>query len=124
MITVRRDAHPALWASFVALLAGLILLLSPWIYGTYGNSSAWNSWVSGAFIVSFAAIRMAHPSAIALSWLNVAFGIWVFVSPWIYRFDGGGLFVNNLCIGFIVFCAAIIGANSERTSHDLTSSSS
>jgi|SRR5215472_17696584 len=124
MTPARTDAHPARWASFVAVLAGLWLLVSPLIFGVYGNASAWNSWIIGALIVIFAVIRMSHPLATSLSWLNSAFGIWIFVSPWIYGYEGGGRFANNLCIGFIVFCAAIIGANWERMSHDLTSTSS
>jgi hypothetical protein len=116
------DAHPARGASFIALLAGLWLFVSPWIYGAYANSNAWNSWVIGALIFLFALMRMKHPAATGLSWLNSILGIWTFVSPWVYGYTGNsGRVVNSLCVGLIVFCAALAGANSERMSHDRTS---
>ena len=122
MTPVRTDAHPARGASLVALLAGLWLFVSPWVYGAYGNSSAWNSWIVGGAIFLSAAIRINRPAAIGLSWLNSALGIWTFVSPWIYGYAGNtGRLINSLCVGFIVFCVGIIGANSERMSHDPTS---
>jgi hypothetical protein len=125
MTPSRTDAHPALWASVIAGLAGLWLFVSPWIYGAEGNPSAWNSWIVGALIVIFAVARTTHPATTRLSWFNFVLGIWTFISPWIYGYaGGGGRFVNNLCVGVIVFCLAIIGATSDRMSHHRTSTSS
>jgi hypothetical protein len=116
------DAHPALGASLLALFAGLWLFVSPWVYGAPGNSAAWNSWIVGALIFLFALIRRSQPAATKLSWLNSMLGIWVFVSPWVFGYTGtAGRFINSMCVGFIVFCAAIVAANSERMSHDTTS---
>jgi hypothetical protein len=118
MTPARTDAHPARGASSVAVLCGLWLFLSPWIYGASGNTSAWNSWIIGVLILVFAATRRTYPALTSLSWINSALGIWVFFSPWIYGYvRGDGRFVNSLCIGLIVFCASITGANSEWTSH-------
>jgi len=114
----RIDAHPALGASSFAVLCGVWLFLSPWIYGASGNASDWNSWIVGALVVVLAALRRTHPAATRLSWINSALAIWTFASPWIYGYASGtGRFVNSLCIGVILFCTAIIGANSEWTSH-------
>ncbi len=117
--------HPARGASSVAVLAGLWLFFSPWIYGVHGNLNAWNSSIMGAVIVIFALIRRSHPAATFLGWVNSALGVWTFVSPWVYGYvDGTGRFINSLCVGFIVFCAAIAAANSERESHHTTTVSS
>jgi hypothetical protein len=65
---------------------------------------------------------MNHPAATGLSWLNSILGIWTFVSPWVYGYTGNtGRLINSLCVGFLVFCAALVGANNERMSHDSTS---
>ena len=118
MTSARTDAHPARGASSFAVLVGLWLFFSPWIYGVSGNASAWNSWIVGALIVIFAAIRRSRPALTRLSWINSGLALWVFVSPWVYGYvRGDGRFVNSLCIGLILFCAAIAGANSEWTSH-------
>jgi hypothetical protein len=119
MTSVRSNAHPAGGASLIALLAGLWLIVSPWIYGAYGNSAAWNSWVIGALIFLLGLVRMNRPAATGLSWLNSILGIWTLASPWVYGYTGRpGPLINSLCMGLVVFCAAIVGANSERMSHD------
>lgn len=106
----------------ISLFAGLWLLVSPLIYGAYGNPSAWNSWILGALIFLFALIRIKRPGATGLSWINSILGAWIFVSPWAYGYAGHpGRLVNSLCVGLIVFCSALVGANSERMSHDTTS---
>lgn len=122
MTPARPDFHPARGASFIALLAGLWLFVSPWIYGAFANPSAWNGWIVAALIVVFARIRMSHPASTGLSWLNSVLGIWTFASPWVFGYTGNtGFFINSMFLGFVVFCAAIAGANSDRMSHDTTS---
>lgn len=121
MTPLRTAAHPARGASTVALLAGLWLFISPWIYGVYGTSAAWNSWIVGALIFVCGLMRVNRPAATGLSWINSIFGIWVFASPWIYGYGGiVGAQINSLIVGIIVFCAGVIGANSQRMSHDTT----
>lgn len=122
MTSDRTDFHPARGASLVNFLAGLWLLASPWIFGAYGNSSAWNSWIVGALIVVFARMRMNQPAATRLSWFNSLLGIWIIASPWVYGYTAStGFFIDSLIVGFVIFCAALAGANSERMSHDRTS---
>jgi len=122
MTSAKTDAHPAAGASLIALLAGLWLFVSPWVYGAYGSSSAWNSWVIGALIFFFGLVRMNRPAATGLSWFTSILGIWTFVSPWVFGYNGHpGHLVNGLFVGLIVFCAAVVAANSERMSHDKTS---
>lgn len=121
----RSDAHPALWASSIAVLAGVWLFFSPWIYGVYGNPSAWNSWIVGLLIVFFGVVRMSQPAEIRLSWLNSFLGLWIFFSPWIYGYAGdNSRFINSLFVAIVTFCSAIIGANSGWMTHHRTSSSS
>jgi len=98
-------------ASIIALLAGIWFFVSPWVYGAAASPNAWNSWIVGALIVIFAATRLNRPLA-GVSWLNVILGIWTFVSPWVYGYTGNtGRFINSLCVGVIVFVAAMISAN-------------
>jgi len=116
------DAHPARGASLIALLAGLWLFVSPFTYGAFGNSNAWNSWIVGALIFLLALIRMNRPAATGLSRFNSILGIWIAVSPWVFGYTGNsGRVVNSVFVGLIVFCAGLVGANSERMSHDRAS---
>jgi hypothetical protein len=95
-------------ASIIALLAGIWFFISPWIYAAGSAPNAWNNWIAGILIVLFAGMRMSYPDSVAASVINVLLGIWAFASPWIYGYVGNqGRFVNSLCVGVIVFIAAL-----------------
>jgi hypothetical protein len=106
-------------ASTLTLLAGLWYFISPWVYGTYHLRNAWNDWIAGAVVVILAGIRLSSPlRTVALSWINCAFGVWAFVSPWIYGYTmDHGRFINSLCVGVILFVAAIWSATSTPHTH-------
>ena len=104
----------------IALLAGVWLFVSPWVYHVSMERNAWNSWIFGAVIAILAAIRLGRPmGTVALSWIHCLLGIWMFISPWVYGYATDmGRFVNSLCIGVVVFVAAIsIAASSPHTQH-------
>lgn len=122
MTSTGTEAHPALGASFIALAGGLWLLISPLIYTLYGSSGAWNDCVVGALIFVAGLIRFNRPELTRLSWLNSLLAVWILASPWVVGYTRStGLLINSLFVGVIVFCAALAGANSERMSHDLNS---
>jgi hypothetical protein len=106
-------------ASTIVLLAGIWYFVSPWVYGAYGQSSAWNAWIVGALIFILGCSRVARPARLAgLSWCNVVLGIWAFFSPWIYGYAGTqGRFVNSLCVGIIVFVLSIVSASITVRTH-------
>lgn len=108
-------------ASTICLLCGIWFFVSPWVYGAAGNPNSWNSWIVGAAVVILSAIRLGNPtSMVGLSWINCLLGIWAFISPWIYGYDtvNQGRFINSLCVGVILFIAAISAATTtHRTSH-------
>jgi SPW repeat len=107
-----KDVQMVKGVSTIVLLAGIWFFVSPWIYHVQGMANAWNSWIVGALMVILAAIRIGNPlTTVALSWVNCVLGVWAFISPWVYRYtpDHGRL-VNSLCVGAIVFIAAIVSA--------------
>jgi hypothetical protein len=85
------------------------------------STNAWNSWIVGALIALFAAIRINQPSATGPSWVNSILGIWTFASPWIYGYAAyTERFINSLCVGVVVFVAALISINLISHSHQPT----
>jgi hypothetical protein len=108
-------------ASIIALLAGVWFFISPWVYAAGGAPSAWNNWIAGALIVLFAGMRLSYPDSMAASIVNMLLGIWAFASPWIYGYVGNqARFINSLCVGVIVFVAAVTA--SRTVSHHGTPS--
>ncbi|HWE52631.1 MAG TPA: SPW repeat protein [Bryobacteraceae bacterium] len=113
MTTETRDARPT---SVIVFLAGVWLFISPWLYGAYFAPSAWNSWIIGLIIGLTALTRLNLRQSNGLSWFNLILGIWTFVSPWIFGYTTDmGRFVNSLCVGAIVFVAALVSANAHPT---------
>lgn len=98
--------------STIVLLAGIWFFVSPWVYRAQGSLHAWNDWIVGALMVILATMRIGNPlTTTGLSWVNCVLGIWAFISPWIYGYAGArGPFLNSLCVGVIVFIAAIVSA--------------
>ena len=106
-------------ASIICLLAGIWFFISPWIYGTASVANSWNSWIVGAAVFILAAIRLSNPmKTVAASWVNCILGVWAFISPWVYGYTvERGRFINSLCVGVILFIAAISSATSTHSTH-------
>jgi hypothetical protein len=70
----------------INVVLGAVLFLSPWLFHFVDETTASrNAWIAGALIV------IASICAIAAfveweEWLNLLFGLWVLVSPWILGF--------------------------------------
>ena len=113
-LTAANAAVRAKAASAICMLAGIWLFVSPWVYGA--GASAWNSWILGAAMFLVGLVRIGAPLVSpGLSWLNTAFGVWVFFSPWIYGYVGNeGRFINSLCVGVVVFVLSIASALNSR----------
>jgi prolipoprotein diacylglyceryltransferase len=110
-------------SSIIALLAGIWLFVSPWVYGSYQSENSLNNWVLGAVIAILAAFRLGYPITTQwISWINTLLGIWTFLSPWIYGYNvTHGRFINSLCVGVIVFVVSLRNAMSTRDiGHPLT----
>jgi SPW repeat len=124
--TDKKELQMVRGSSLIVLLAGLWFFISPWVYRAEMMRSSWNSWVIGAVMVILAAFRMGNPIGTAsLSWINCFLGVWAFISPWVYGYTPDhGLFVNSLCVGVIVFIAAITSASkSPHAQHPITTHS-
>ena len=103
------QAGPIRMAAGVNFVLGLWLFVSQWVYGSYTNPNSWNSWIVGAIIAIFAAIRFNNAGGLPIfSWVNVLLGAWTFASPWIFGYTGNtGRFINSLCVGVVVFVVAL-----------------
>ena len=101
-------------SSILALLCGFWLLASPWIFNTDSQGTAYDSWIVGGLLVILAAFELSTPSIMGLlSSISCLLGIWLFASPWMFAYaKGSGRFINDLCIGVIVFVVSIRNAMS------------
>src|SRR4051812_6476495 len=92
-------------SSAICLLAALWFFVSPFAFFGYSEqASAWNAWIIGpvAFLVSCG--RLLKPlHSTPLSWVNTALGAWIFVSPWVFGYNGNGVrLTNSLSVGLVL----------------------
>lgn len=106
------DTGQARIASGVNVLAGLWLIIAPWVLG-YGESetAVWNQTVIGVAVAVLALIRTAAPAQFAaLSWINFVFGAWLLVSAFVLQYEPGvaveSIVWNNVIAAIVILAMA------------------
>jgi hypothetical protein len=97
-------------ASGLNVLAGIWLIISPFVLGYSGADATWNPIVFGAIVAVFAAARAAGAYRAAwLSWLNMAIGVWLFISAfWLAQTARASWNVGIM--GIVVFILGALSA--------------
>ena len=73
------------WQNWVSLVLGVILFITPWVFGTAMNrASSWDAWIIGVIGVILALVALAFLSAATIAeGLSVVLGVLLFISPWV-----------------------------------------
>jgi hypothetical protein len=97
-------------ASGLNVLAGIWLIIAPFVLGYSGGDPYWNDIVFGAIVGVFGLARVLGAyRASWLSWLNALIGVWLFVSAfWLDSTSNAG--VNDVILGIVVFVLGIASA--------------
>lgn len=95
--------------SIVTLLAGLWMIICPFAIGA-ASGARWNGVIFGVLVAIFAIGRLTSPGARALSWVNLCFGIWLLISPWVLGFTGSGIRWNDTVTGLVILIASAVAA--------------
>ena len=120
MATTYRDdgrLAPAAWASWLNLILGLWMMISPFVvgYSAVSPMALWNGVVLGA-LIAIAGLVVVQSVTPGPSWWNVAFGVWLFFSPWILQFGVVRPAVtNDMICGDAVVILGLIAALSRST---------
>ncbi|SFW80400.1 SPW repeat protein [Amycolatopsis australiensis] len=100
-------------AAGLVLLAGLYLVLAPWVAGFGGAGVlALSNTLVGLVLVALAIARTATRRLRVLGWVVPVLGVWAAVSPWLLRHTWGtqpstAALVGNVVAGAVV---AVAGA--------------
>jgi hypothetical protein len=94
-------------AAALNVIAGIWLIISPFVLGYTGADATWNPIVFGAVVAALALARLAGGvRAAGVSWINMAIGVWLFISAfWLASSSQASWNVGIL--GVIVF---VLGA--------------
>ncbi|MGV8083794.1 MAG: SPW repeat protein [Coriobacteriia bacterium] len=118
--TGHAELRRARWASSLNVLAGIWLVIAPFILGFTSSASAmWNSIAVGAVVVVLAAIRAFNPDEReGISWVNVVLGLWMVVSPYVLNYTNvSSAQTNALITGVIILALAAFSAYETNEAH-------
>jgi uncharacterized membrane protein len=109
--SVRTAPTTSVWLSALNVLAGIWLIIAPFVL-LYGNSTARiNDIVLGIVIGVFALIRAFVPGfqTVWLSWLNALWGIWLIIGSFFLAYAGQAR-TNDIILGIIVLILGLWSA--------------
>ncbi|HEY2799860.1 MAG TPA: SPW repeat protein [Chthoniobacterales bacterium] len=113
--TTRTAPTTSVWISGLNVLAGIWLIIAPFVL-VYDNSTARiNDIVLGIVIGVFALIRALVPSfqTVWLSWLNALWGIWLIIGSFFLAYAGQAR-TNDIILGIIVFLLGLFSATTSE----------
>jgi hypothetical protein len=111
------DREQSITASGLNVLAGIWLIISPYIVGFAHTPAATNAITIGIIVGILALIRVMAPENTRwLSWINIILGIWLLISPFIMGFVGGGDLWNAIILGILVIVFAAWSSAAARPS--------
>ncbi|MRR12078.1 hypothetical protein EG835_06325, partial [bacterium] len=114
------ELQRARWASAGNALAGLWLILAPFVLSFEGVEIAqWNHVIVGSAVLVLAAIRAFDPDEReSMSWMNVVLGLWMIVSPFLLGYANvNDAQTNSLITGVIVLALAVFSAYKTNEAH-------
>jgi hypothetical protein len=111
-------ARGARTASILNIIAGIWLIISPFILAYSVSAATTNSVICGIIAIIIGWIRAADPSnrVSGLSWINVLLGLWLIWSPFaVHFFPLRAALYNSVIMGIIVTLLALWSAISSST---------
>jgi SPW repeat len=104
-------------ASWVNVVIGFWLIISPWAVGARGGAAMTEDVIVGVVIVAVALWSLSAPLTMtAPGWINLVLGIWMLIAPWAIgyvRFATGPA-TNDTIMGILVIVFAGIRIASGR----------
>ncbi len=113
-----RNKGQVMTASGLDVLAGIWILISPFVLGVHNlQQFTTNNVIVGIVIGVLAAIRFFGAyQASYLSWINAILGLWLLLTPWILRFSHYSTpTTNNVIFGIVVIVLACWSALATDT---------
>jgi hypothetical protein len=97
----------AKWCDVANLILGVVLFLSPWLFGFDAGMASQNANIAG---IAIAVLAIAALAAFAVweEWLNLIIGLWVLVSPWVLGFQRSRAMTVHVVTGAAVAILAAV----------------
>jgi hypothetical protein len=102
-------------SSGVNILAGIWLIISPFVLGFSGTASATNAIVVGIIVGVLALIRaMSTENTAWIGWVNAILGVWLLLSSLFVGYATMGALWNSVILGIIVIVFSALSATTSK----------
>ncbi len=99
----------------INIILGIWLILAPFILGYSLQVATWNDIVVGLVVGAFALMHSYGVLRMRPSWINVVFGIWLVIAPFLLNYgDYPAPRWNDVILGLLVVIFAWSGAAVPR----------
>ena len=99
------------WLSWITLLSGLWLIISPFVLGYTGTSAATtNDIIVGIIVALLSAANLIWAETFEswLPWIVALLGLYEIITPWLMRFSSvSGATTNDVIFGVIILVFAV-----------------
>jgi len=101
-------------ASGLNVIAGIWLIIAPWVLGYTPADPLWNDVVFGIIVAGFGLTRMLGAFRDSwLSWINALIGVWIFIAA--FTIDSSSTAaINDIVLGAAVFALGIWSASASE----------
>ena len=102
---IARRNRQTIWLAWLALLAGIWLVISPYIFGYSNNSlSLGNDLTIGILVVGLATVNIiwSRQTTLWLPWVIALVGLWELLSPFMLQGIATSAAVNDFILGLIL----------------------
>lgn len=106
----------ARWVSGVNVLAGIWLVLAPFVLQLDVAAARWNDVLIGLAVLILALVRERKPlRSRAVSWINMVLGVWLVLAPFVLGYgDARTAAGNDVVVGIIIVVFALWSALVSR----------
>lgn len=106
-MTVAQKERQVMTASGINVVAGIWLILAPFILDYVPREAWWNDILVGLAVLILAGSRFGAPRSPGPSWVNVILGIWLILAPFVLGYaDMTTPLWNDIILGIIVAASA------------------
>ncbi len=91
------------WQDWSDLVLGIWLFISPWVVGSGSAGFNWDAWLLGVAAVVVTIWALAVPRHMVAEIIVGLFGIWLFLTPWLFGFSSMAAQAWNMWIVGILF---------------------
>lgn len=104
--------------SGINILAGIWLIISPFVLNYSSSGNKWQELVFGIIVAVLGVVRMVAPQMSWASWINTLIGLWLIIAPWAIANTTVAARWSEVITGIIVAVLAYSsGATTVNTHH-------